>query len=153
MDDSIKHNKGLNKKISITSKQRKYLIGFLAILLIIASYVCVYKYAYNKGHKVGYQSGEVAGKKSSINSPADLFNKPFLNPFHIIAGKVEKLEGDKLTVNTNKGEVKIISLNNDTKITKKTESLKPENLSKSTKVTIYLQAEDPNLTANRIVVN
>lgn len=153
MDKASKSNNEFNKKISITSKQRNLIIGFLLVLFIITSYVCVYRYAYNNGQRDGYKSGEIAGKKSSANNPADLFNKSFLNPFNIISGKVEKIEGDKLTINTNKGEVKTINLKNETKITKKTESLKPESLSKGTKVTIYLQGDGSNSIATRIVVN
>lgn len=153
MDKASKSNNEFNKKISITSKQRNLIIGFLLVLFIITSYVCVYRYAYNNGQRDGYKSGEIAGKKSNATNSIDLFGKSYLNPFNIISGKVEKLEDDKLTISTNKGEIKTLSLKKDVKITKKSEILKPENLSKGTKVTIYFNGEGSNLIINRIIVN
>lgn len=155
MEKSTESKFDLNKNIKLSSKQRKLITGLLAIFLVVTSYACVYRYAHNKGYKAGYKSGEVAGKKASLSSPYDLFNKSLSSPLNIITGKVEKLDGQDLIINTNKGEVKTVKINKDTKITKKTETLKPESLSKGVKVIIYLQSKnsDTNSVASRIVIN
>lgn len=155
MEKSTESKFDLNKNIKLSSKQRKLIIGLLVIFLVVTSYACVYRYAHNKGYKDGYKSGELAGKKANLSSPYDLFNKSLSSPLNIITGKVEKLEGQDLTINTNKGDVKTVKISKDTKILKKTDTLNPESLSKGVKVIIYLQSKnsDTNSVASRIVIN
>lgn len=140
-----------SKKFHLSSKQKKIWGSVFAVVLILIAFAGVYKYSYDKGYDKGYKAGEQAGKKSSTSSAKDLFNN-IQNPFKTIVGTIEKVEGDKVTLSTSNGETKVIKLTDATKITKKTETLKRDSLTKGTKITVMTQGEGNDVSATRIVV-
>lgn len=138
---------GFIKKFRLTPKQKKIWTVILTTLLVLAILAGVYGYAYNKG----YKNGEAAGKKNTAANASDIFNN-VQNPFKTLTGQVEKVEGETVTITTSKGETKTVKLTDKTKITKKTETLNKDSLTKGTKVTIFTQGEDSNISATRVVV-
>lgn len=140
--------KSITKKMSLSSKQKKLMLVIITILLLAVAFVCVYKYSYNKG----YKEGEKAGKKSATTTnPRDIFNS-MQNPFKTLTGQVEKVDGETITLTTSNGETKTIKITEKTKITKKKETLNKDALKKGTKITVFTQNENDNLSATRIVV-
>lgn len=137
-----------NKSIQLSPTAKKIIFGILGTVIVIALFICTYKYGYNKG----YKKGEEAGKKASVSTkPTDLL-KGLDNPFKTLTGTVEKFEGDTLTMTTSKGETKTVKVNDKVKITKKTETLNTSALKKDTKVTVFTNGDEKNLVATRIVV-
>lgn len=139
-----------NKKNRLTARQKKLALCLVAILLVAAGACGIYKLGYNKGHDAGYKTGKEAGEKSVKNS-SDIF-KSIQSPFNTLTGVVENIDGDNLTIDTSKGERQTVKLTDKTKITKKTDTLKRDALNKGTKVTIFTQGKDKDLSATRIVV-
>ena len=148
-NEKVKESKSASpSKKKLTPKQRKIIFSIIVVLLLVFAGIGIYKYAYDKG----YDKGMEAGKKASASkSPTDLFSN-LQNPFKTLTGSVEKLEGEKLTITTSKGEVKTLKITDKTKRTKKTETLNKDSLTKGAKVTIFTTGEGDSLSATRIVV-
>lgn len=72
---------------------------------------------------------------------------------YLYASEENEANVDELiTITTSKGEVKTLKITDKTKITKKTETLNKDSLTKGAKVTIFTTGEGDSLSATRIVV-
>lgn len=136
----------LPHKIAVFIKRnKKVLLILLAILLAGVVLYGTYHSGYNKGYTEGKKHA------SSTSSLENLLKNPTM-PFHTVTGEIKSVSGNSVTINTSKGEVKTIPLNDNTKITQKTTTLKTSDLKAGQKVTVFTNGDDKNVTATRIVL-
>jgi Cu/Ag efflux protein CusF len=137
-----------SKKPKLTAKKKRILLILVAILLGVGLLAGTYKLGYNNG----FSKGEEKGKKSAAKSNLGDFFNSSANPFRSVTGEVKSVTNDTLEVNSSRGEVETVKINDKTKITKKTTTLKVSDIKPDQKVTVFVQGQDGDLTATRIVV-
>jgi hypothetical protein len=99
----------------------------------------------------GFSKGEEKGHEANTSSVNDFFNSSS-NPFRSLTVKVKEVKDDSITIDTTRGETKTVKLNDKTKITKETDTLKASDLKPNQRITIFTQGSEDKLTATRVVV-
>ncbi len=130
-----------------TTKQKKTVLIILSIIILVGLFIGYGHMSYKKG----YNTGKEAGKKE-VASTTNLLNN-LSNPFQSLSGKIVDVNNSSLTILTSKGENKTITVNQSTKVSKKSNTqLKISDLEKNQNVSVYTSTKGNDLVASRVII-
>ncbi len=150
MDNTSANKLKTNKLTSSVMKHKTIWIVVFAIVVLAGVAYGAYQYGRSSGYKQGYDFG-IKNGRTTISTPRSLFSDNLPTP-QITVGTIKSITADAMVINTSKGEVKEIKLNDQTKVTQKTTTLKLSDLKVGQKITIFTSGEQNALTATRIVI-
>jgi len=129
------------------TKQKKTLLIILSIIILAGLFLAYGHMSYKKG----YNTGKEVGKKE-VASTTNLLNN-LSNPFQSLSGKIVDVNNSSLTILTSKGENKTITVNQSTKVSKKSNTqLKISDLEKNQNVSVYTSTKGNDLVASRVII-
>ncbi len=125
--------------------QKKFWYVFIIVVVALSLLGGMYMLGYSNGRNRAEERAKTTRNALDVWRNG---NNPFANT---ITGKLHEIRNGSIVVDTNRGERKEVMLGNDTKITRKTESLRKDDLKTDMKVTVFVSSKD-HPTATRIVV-
>lgn len=135
-------NHRLFSKLRLTVKQRKIWLSILAAFSLVVAAGGLYG--------AGYNTGYATANKKYPKMSKELSNLQL--PFQPIKGTVDSINGKSLTILTDQGEKKSLTLTTSTRIVMKTEARNVNDLKKKTNVIALTQGPSDNLIATRIMI-
>lgn len=121
----------------------------ISIVLLILLFFVVVGSVYVIAYRHGFKNGKINNDKSDNSSQTDSIQSILKS----VSGTIRSIEGNTISVETTRKELKSFSINDKTKITKKTAELKPSDLKVGTQIVAFLNDDDEtSQMATRIVV-